>query len=175
MRNMVLAASLAIAGFGLSSCGGKDEPPKTVWEIPPRYLDGGKPEAIEAAKASLDQFLDLHANPPEGTSSYRVLVKKPSSAPEYRFNLVWVSNFTPVEDGYAGEIEKYAEDIDKSAREGRKIAFQKDEIQDWSFIGPDGIYGAHVTRQELANSSEDGVNVGALQSRYRDLSDFTAE
>lgn len=173
MRTGLISLSLALSAL-LAGCG-KDEPPETVWELPPRYLDGGKPEAMDMAKASLDQFLDLHANPPEGTSNYRVLVQKPSSAPEYKFNLVWVKDISPVEYGFVGEIEKYAGDIDKSAREGNSVSFTRDEIQDWSFIGPDGIYGSFVTRQELANSAEDGVNVGALQSRYRDLSDLGVE
>lgn len=174
MQPLKLTVSLIAISALLTACGPK-EPPETVWEIPPRYVGGGMPGAIEKAKASLDDFLALQAKPPEGTKNFHVLVKKPSGKPQYEFNMVWVGEIEPVETGFVGVIEDSPGDVAKSARDGNKLAFTKDEIQDWGFIGPNGIYGQFVLRQELENSAERGTDVSALQSRYMDLSELVIE
>lgn len=175
MKYMPALNALALA-LGLSGCGG-DKPPESPvsevqWDIPPRYKDSGVSEALAEAQASLPQFLELLANPPTGSSEFRVLVKKPSGKPQYVDHFVWVEDISPVGTGYTGTIEKNADDIARTARSGRKLSFTPEEIYDWSFIGSDGIYGNYVMRAELENASSGPDTLTALKSRFRELSDL---
>ena len=167
----ILAAASIMAACGSSDDAG-DAIDEVVWETPTRYIGSGMPEAFDAAKASLDGFFDVLANPPEGSSEFKVLVKKPASEPQYRFNLVWVGDIQPVEDSFVGRITEHASDIAKSERDGRTIAFTRDEIYDWGFVGPNGIYGQFVLRRELEKQEERGVEVSALKARFKDLSEL---
>lgn len=159
---------------GLSGCGG-DKPPESAvadmqWDIPPRYKDSGVSDAMAEARSSLPQFLELLANPPTGSSEFRVLVKKPSGKPQYVDHFAWVEDISPVETGYIGLIEKNADNIADTARSGRKLSFTPEDIYDWSFIGSNGIYGSYVMRAELENASSGPDTLAALKSRFRDLS-----
>jgi uncharacterized protein YegJ (DUF2314 family) len=177
MKRILFSLLLLCSPVVLTACsdGGEAETPQTVWEVPPRYIGSDMEAAFTSAKAEFPDFLTIYLNAPEGTEAYKVFVKKPSAKAEYRYNFVWVDGLEPVEDGFVGRIIEGAGDIDKSARDGKQIAFTQDEVFDWSFIGPNGIYGQFATRAELAKQAEKGTNVSALQARFRDLSDLPAQ
>lgn len=176
MKRIFLSLIILSAPVALNACG-KDETkaPETVWEIPPRYIGSDMEAAFAAAKAEFPGFLDIYLNAPEGTKAFKVFVKKPSAKAEYEYNFVWVDKVEPVETGFVGTIMEGAADIEKSARDGRKLTFTEDEIFDWSFIGPDGIYGQFAMRAELAEQADKGADVSALQARFRDLSELPAQ
>jgi uncharacterized protein YegJ (DUF2314 family) len=86
--------------------------------------------AIRAARAELDSFLKLAAEPPPGTSGFKlkVMVKDGSDTEHF-----WVIPFRTVDDGFIGTLANDPRVV-KNVRAGQAIKFSRNEVSDWGYV-----------------------------------------
>jgi uncharacterized protein YegJ (DUF2314 family) len=85
--------------------------------------------AIQQAQASLDEFLALKANPPDGTSGFKLKVVVRDGA---RQEVMWVTPFTQTDTGFAGILNDQPEYV-TNVRSGQKLTFTRADIADWGY------------------------------------------
>lgn len=85
--------------------------------------------AMAKAQASLDDFLKLQANQPDGASDFRVKVKVTD---ENGSEHLWVTPFRVTADGFSGTVSNEP-DVIQSVSFGEEIRFGKGDISDWGY------------------------------------------
>jgi uncharacterized protein YegJ (DUF2314 family) len=86
--------------------------------------------AIHKARRSLDQFLLLAANPPAGTSGFKLKVMVKDSSRTEHF---WVAPFKRLASGFEGELANEPRVV-SNVKHGQIIRFSRDEISDWGYM-----------------------------------------
>lgn len=85
--------------------------------------------AIAEARKSLDYFLALSKNPPEGASNFKLKVMLSDDSGVEHF---WFIPFKEVKDGFAGVLANDPQVI-KSVVAGKVYAFKREQITDWGY------------------------------------------
>jgi uncharacterized protein YegJ (DUF2314 family) len=95
-------------------------------------VERGDPEmqaATQQAQASLDEFLALKANPPNGASGFKVKVVIRDGS---RQEVMWVTPFTQADTGFVGILNDQPEYV-TNVRSGQKLNFTRADITDWGY------------------------------------------
>ncbi len=85
--------------------------------------------ARRKARDTLDDFLKLAANPPPGTSRFKLKVMIVDQHGTEHF---WVTPFRQLPDGFEGELANEPR-IVKSVRWGQQLRFTRRQISDWGY------------------------------------------
>jgi uncharacterized protein YegJ (DUF2314 family) len=100
--------------------------------------------AIEAARASLPMFLQEFATAradQRGAFSVKVGLATPEGGREH----IWVNNLRYEGDDLVGDIANYPYYLPNLVL-GSRIVIAVEDISDWTFESPQGLYGAYTTR-----------------------------
>lgn len=96
--------------------------------------------AIAEARRTLDQFLRIHKNPPQGASNFKLKVMlSDDSGVEH----VWFSPFKEIEGGFSGVLVNEPSVV-KSVEYGKVYAFKREQITDWGYVLDDVQYGSYT-------------------------------
>lgn len=85
--------------------------------------------AIAEARKSLDNFLALSKNPPEGATNFKLKVMLSDDSGVEHF---WFIPFKEVKDGFAGVLANDPQVI-KSVVAGKIYSFKREQITDWGY------------------------------------------
>jgi uncharacterized protein YegJ (DUF2314 family) len=85
--------------------------------------------AIGTAQATLDDFLKLSANPPQGASGFKLKVKVTD---RHGTEVMWVMPFRQTDAGFVGTLADEPELV-ASVRNGQEFAFTRSQIADWGY------------------------------------------
>lgn len=86
--------------------------------------------AFERAKATLDEFLRVAANPPAGTSSFALKVAISDGRNTEYF---WVNKFASRGNGFVGTLNNEPRLVMKY-KLGQRINFKREQIVDWIYL-----------------------------------------
>jgi uncharacterized protein YegJ (DUF2314 family) len=116
------------------------------------------------ARQHLSRFFE-HVLAHDGNARADAAVKVAIPVGKSRSELVWVTPFARVDDGFVGVLATAPEaltDLDT----GDLVTFGQDQVRDWSFHGPDGkLYGSYTTRVMLATiNSAQAAEIATLLS-----------
>lgn len=119
-------------------------------------------KAFQAARASLDDFLEKAKAPPPGTSAYAVKVGvKEGKNTEY----FWVNDLATVGDDFTGKINNEPRMV-KSVKLGQTHKFLKSHIVDWTYLDrPNRKMAGNFTACALL-SKESPAEAEAMKKRY---------
>jgi len=86
--------------------------------------------AIERAQATLDDFLKLRANPPDGATGFKLKVRfsDPNGS-----EFMWVMPFEQTQTGFSGILADEPERV-TSIRNGQTLTFARSDIADWGYV-----------------------------------------
>jgi uncharacterized protein YegJ (DUF2314 family) len=85
--------------------------------------------AIDAAQATLDDFLKLSAHPPAGASGFKLKVKVTDG---HGTEVMWVMPFHQTDSGFVGTLADEPEVV-TSIKNGQEFAFARSQIADWGY------------------------------------------
>jgi len=110
--------------------------------------------AIKHAQSTLDEFLAVVANPPKGSSGFKLKAELSDSNGTEHF---WILPFTQTADGFEGTLANEPE-IVTSVKLGKKISFSRSQVSDWGYVLNGRQVGSftvcvmmkHVTAEEAA-------------------------
>lgn len=85
--------------------------------------------AIKQARATLDEFLAIAANPAPNTTGYKLKVMVIDGGDTEHF---WVTPFRVIPDGFAGVISNDPRVV-RSVKNGQVVRFTRDLISDWGY------------------------------------------
>lgn len=92
--------------------------------------DPAMQKALQAARATLDEFLEKAKAPPSGTSSYAVKIGiKEGNNTEY----FWVNELATAGDELTGKINNEPRMV-KLVKFGETYKFSKSQIVDWTYL-----------------------------------------
>jgi uncharacterized protein YegJ (DUF2314 family) len=108
-------------------------------------VEKGDPEmerAFAKARATLDTFLKLSANPKPGTRDFSVKVAvRDGEYTEY----FWLTPFSRDADGFLGTINNEPRGV-RNVQFGQEFRFTRDDIFDWTYSDAEGrMYGGYTT------------------------------
>ena len=86
--------------------------------------------AIAHAQATLDEFLQVKANPPNGASGFKIKVKISDS---HGTEHIWVSPFDQADSGFVGILAGDPE-IVRSVSNGQRLTFSRGDVSDWGYV-----------------------------------------
>lgn len=86
--------------------------------------------AIQKAQATLDDFLKLSANPPKGTSDFKLKVKITDS---HGTEHMWVIPFRQTSSGFVGTLDDEPDYV-RSVKNGQELTFSRADITDWGYV-----------------------------------------
>ena len=86
--------------------------------------------AIKQARATLDEFLTIAANPPPNTSGFKLKVMVRDRGETEHF---WVTPFRTLEDGFAGVLANEPKLV-RIVKAGQIIRFTRADISDWGYV-----------------------------------------
>ena len=103
-----------------------------VETVPPKF-GTTHPEmlaAIEQARATLDDFLELVRHPEPGTSTFKLkIIVRDGTAME----TFWVKPFWILEEGFEGTIANTPEVV-RNVSLGQTVTFSRDDVVDWGYV-----------------------------------------
>jgi uncharacterized protein YegJ (DUF2314 family) len=85
--------------------------------------------AIRQARATLDEFLFISANPPSGTDGFKLKVIVKDGADTEHF---WVTPFHQTAEGFEGTLANEPRVV-RNVRAGQALRFTRSEISDWGY------------------------------------------
>jgi uncharacterized protein YegJ (DUF2314 family) len=85
--------------------------------------------ALERARASLDEFLAVAANPPPGTSGFKlkVMIREGDAVEHF-----WVTPFRILDSGFEGVLANDPRVV-KNVKLGQRVRFARADISDWGY------------------------------------------
>lgn len=86
--------------------------------------------AIRTARSELDNFLKTAANPPAGTSGYKLKVMVTDAGKTEHF---WVTPFRTTADGFEGVLANDPKTV-KNVQAGQTLRFTRQEVSDWGYV-----------------------------------------
>jgi uncharacterized protein YegJ (DUF2314 family) len=86
--------------------------------------------AMRQARASLDDFLSIAANPPPNTSGFKLKVMVRDGSDTEHF---WVTPFRVIPNGFAGILANEPKVV-RNFKAGQVVRFTHAEISDWGYI-----------------------------------------
>lgn len=86
-------------------------------------------QAIVQARKTLDQFLLIYRNPPEGAENFKLKVMLSDESGVEHF---WFTPFKEIDGGFAGVLANEPSVI-QSVEAGNVYAFTRDQITDWGY------------------------------------------
>ena len=95
-------------------------------------------EAIEQARATLDDFLALSRSPPRGTRSFKLKVK---FADENGAEHMWVTPFIQSGDNFSGVLANTPETV-KNVQQSTIVHFGRADITDWGYVRDGKQFGS---------------------------------
>lgn len=87
-------------------------------------------QAITTAQRTLDEFLKIAANPPAGTSGFKLKVRL-QDGPQSEH--MWVAPFRVTPDGFLGILANDPSYI-KNVKLGQRVSFKRSEVSDWGYV-----------------------------------------
>lgn len=119
-------------------------------------------KAFQAARATLDEFLEKAKTPPPGTSSYAVKIGiKEGRNTEY----FWVNELATSGDEFTGKINNEPRML-KSVKFAQTYKFSKSQIVDWTYLDrPNRKMAGNFTACALL-SKESPADAEAMKKRY---------
>ena len=91
--------------------------------------DADMAAAIRQARAKLDEFLALAANPPPGASDFKLKVMVRDGEDTEHF---WVTPFAPAGKGFKGTLANEPQVV-SNVEAGEEIEFSRAQISDWGY------------------------------------------
>jgi uncharacterized protein YegJ (DUF2314 family) len=86
--------------------------------------------AMAKARASLDEFLAIAANPPPGTDQFKLKVMlRDGNTIEH----VWVTPFRATAEGFEGMLANEPRAV-WTVRAGQNLRFTREQISDWGYV-----------------------------------------
>ncbi|MEM7753339.1 MAG: DUF2314 domain-containing protein [Pseudomonadota bacterium] len=112
-------------------------------------------DAEAAAQRHFEKFL-VHVVRPDGATLDGAAVKIAVPTGDGHVEVIWVTPFAQTTaDGFIGAYANAPQNI-RDADVGDAITFQRAQIRDWSFMGPDTkLYGSFTTRVLLPHIPRD--------------------
>jgi uncharacterized protein YegJ (DUF2314 family) len=96
--------------------------------------DAAMSAATARARASLDEFLAIAANPPPGTDQFKLkVVLRDNDQVEH----VWVTPFRASADGFEGILANEPRVV-WTVRAGQVLRFIREQVSDWGYVR-DGV------------------------------------
>lgn len=86
-------------------------------------------EAIAQARATLDEFLRIKANPPAGASDFKIKVQITDA---HGSEHMWVTPFELSGQGFSGVLANEPEYV-TSVKNGQTIRFSREDVSDWGY------------------------------------------
>jgi uncharacterized protein YegJ (DUF2314 family) len=123
-----MKALLLVAGLMLSVAAGCDQAKDQMVLI--KTDDAEMTAAIQHAQATLDDFLKLNDNPPNGASGFKLKVRITDSRGTEH---MWVTPFKQLGSGFTGVLSDEPEYV-TSVKNGQKLTFSRADISDWGYI-----------------------------------------
>jgi uncharacterized protein YegJ (DUF2314 family) len=123
-----LLSGLSAAGILFAATAQAEETEKT----PPKF-GTANPEmlaAIERARASLDDFLELVRHPDPETSTFKLKIIVRDGAAMETF---WVKPFWILDNGFEGAIANTPEVV-RNVSLGETVSFSRDDVVDWGYV-----------------------------------------
>lgn len=119
-------------------------------------------KAFQAARATLDEFLEKAKSHPPGTSSYAVKVGvKEGKNTEY----FWIAELASAGDEFVGRLSNQPR-IAKSVKLGQTYRFSKSQIVDWTYLDrSNGKMAGNFTACALL-SKEPPAEAEAMKKRH---------
>ncbi len=127
-KDRVMKALLLVPGLLLSVAAGADQVEDRAVLI--KTEDAEMIAAIQHAQATLDDFLKLNANPPNGASGFKVKVRITDS---HGTEHMWVTPFKQLGSGFTGVLSDEPEYV-TSVKNGQKLTFSRADISDWGYV-----------------------------------------
>lgn len=124
---LVLAAAVSLPVFGRPDDrgGARDENEVVLVDDD----DAAMAAAIARARARLDEFLALAANPPAGTSDFKLKVAVRDGEDTEHF---WVTPFETAGKGFKGTLANEPQ-IVSNVEAGEEIEFSRSDVSDWGY------------------------------------------
>lgn len=122
-----LAATLALPAFGAET--DHDEARDESEVVLVERDDAGMAAAIAQARAKLDEFLAVAANPPAGTSDFKLKVAVRDGADTEHF---WVTPFRVAGKGFKGTLANEPQLV-SNVEAGEEIEFSRADVSDWGY------------------------------------------
>ncbi len=97
-------------------------------------------KAIEEARSTLDQFLEIYRKPREGMYDFKLKVL---ISDEYGNEHFWVIPFKEVGKGFVGILANEPKVI-KSVEHGQEIEFSRSDITDWGYTQNGKQFGSYT-------------------------------
>jgi uncharacterized protein YegJ (DUF2314 family) len=86
--------------------------------------------AIDHARATLDEFFQIYANPPKGASDFKLKVKfTDSNGAEH----MWVTPFRQSNSVFVGILADDPERV-TNVKGGQEVTFGRERISDWGYV-----------------------------------------
>lgn len=111
-------------------------------------------EAIDHARKSLNDFLNLSKNPPKGSADFKLKVML---SDDRGAEHLWFTPFKEIEGGFAGILANEPEVI-SSVTAGNIYAFKRDQISDWGYALNGKQKGSFTVCVLFKSMSKDTVN-----------------
>lgn len=92
--------------------------------------DAEMEEAIGKARATLDDFLKIHAKPPAGADGFKIKVKFSGGGNDEH---IWVTPFQVTSKGFTGTLAgqpRYVTHLEN----GQSVQFTRADVSDWGYV-----------------------------------------
>jgi uncharacterized protein YegJ (DUF2314 family) len=129
-----MTAAWLLAVLMLSSVVPNAEKPVQPHSMLVPSQDAEMSAAMAKARASLDEFLAIAANPPPGADQFKLKVMlRDGSTIEH----VWVTPFRATSEGFEGMLANAPRAV-WTVRAGQNLRFTREQISDWGYVR-DGV------------------------------------
>jgi uncharacterized protein YegJ (DUF2314 family) len=95
-----------------------------------RSSDPEMARAISTAQSTLDEFLKMAANPPAGTSGFKIKVKVMDGSQSEH---LWIQPFKVTPDGFVGIVGNEPDYV-RNVKLGQRITFHRADVSDWGYV-----------------------------------------
>ena len=117
--------------------------------------------AMQRARAELDGFLAIASAPPPGTGRFSLKIRLPFGDGQAEY--IWVNPFKRDGDGFVGVVASTPRNFSNLAS-GDRLAFQKKDIADWTYVIGERRKGNYTGCALLAKEPPEQYQ--ALKKRY---------
>jgi uncharacterized protein YegJ (DUF2314 family) len=152
MRRSLLLLALSVTGCSANA----DSHAKDADGVVMIAEDDAEMEAaITHAKSTLNEFLATVANPPAGSSGFKLKVELTDSNGSEHF---WVEPFKQTATGFEGTLANHPEII-SGVKLGQTISFARSQVSDWGYVLNGRQVGSFTVCVMMKHVSADEANI----------------
>lgn len=140
------ASTVLVGAFLAANAGDIAVAEETVPIVQLQANHAAMSDAEAAARRHFDRFL-THVLQDDGTARSDAAVKIAIPTGSGHVEVIWITPFATLgQASFLGVLDNAPRSI-PNATEGDAIRFTRDQVRDWSFVGPDAkLYGSYTTR-----------------------------